>query len=250
MRGLLLIVLCVCCSRQYAQDFGAIDTDAEGFNQPYLYNFFGAAAGVALPLGSFKSNDFFNLSSGYAMQGFAANLVKFEQRFDQHLGVSLNWNMTMYEYDIASYLKVYNQEYSGIYSFDGKAEQWRFHNVSASLLITAPYKRLTLQGRIGVGIGRLTRPQLTINIYDLATIGMGWIWTQHEVTHHGAVACAGYTFTFHATPKFDLMFTSEYARMRANYEVVEFINLTQTALTNTVTIVESLSLMFGMGLNF
>lgn len=238
-RLLLIFLLFPSALSVQSQDFGSyVPADqANAILDPFGY--IGAGAGVSMPIGEFRTKDFHNFYAGYAQDGFAINALNFNYRFSEHFGTGMLVYTSGYGFSVEDFLEPHRLYNPGL-GFSGESDDWKLQTFAGVFTVSVPSEFFDFDVRFAAGLGRITRPELRVNISGPA-LGPGNIyWQQEEVTNAEFLLGFGANLRLHVFETIDALLAADYQRMRTRFDVRNYYNGTfdrEEKLDQTIEVV-------------
>lgn len=182
--------------------------------------FFGMSAGPAFSSGQFASTDYRNAFSGYAEDGFYFSLLNGFQKFGNHVGLGLNWNRAQFGFQTNEFAVFYN-EVLPQFSFESRVDgNWVLDAFTGALVFSMPHKIFDVDMRVGLGLGRVVRPEIILEGVDLNTGFLSYHWLQARSVQNDLMLSFGMNGRLHLTNNLDLLIQWDYQRMNATMEIL------------------------------
>ena len=252
LRFLVCFVLAQSALMLTAQDF-SLPEEKNNAAQAEIYDFgfFGASAGVAVPLGSFASKDYLNYYSGYADDGYFVNFINFHHRLSKNYGIGVNWTRSAFNLDEDKYMEPYADFYQDLTFLGINDDPWVLHSIMANGIVTIPHSFLDLDVRIAIGLGHAIRPNLTITAFETSTGYLALDWVQEKSVMNDFAWGFGTSLRFHILNDLDFFVTADYLRYATTFNVKNVYNYsdTETELVDQTIEMIQLGLGFGYRLN-
>jgi len=214
LRGLFMIsVICLGVS-SHAQVFDQIP-EQETFDIGFL----GSSMGIAIPFGEFKRTDYQSLYAGYAEIGYQNQIIDFSKKFSKHFAVGVDWHRSVFGFDEQAYIHPY-EDFNREYTFTIETEDnWVIHSALGNAVLNVPSKILDVDIRLGLGLGRVSRPKIQITANSIQTGYLAAYWAEDTETAYDLIVGAGANFRFHVYRGIDLFFSADYQRMNADLAI-------------------------------
>lgn len=210
--------------------------------------FFGMSAGVALSSGQFASTDFRNAFSGYADDGFYFSLLNGFQKVGNHIGFGLNWNRSQFGFQTEAFASFYNQVLPQ-FAFESRVDgNWVIDAFTGALVFSVPHRFFDVDMRVGLGLGRVLRPEIILEGVDPTTGFLSYHWLQARSVQNDLMFSFGMNGRLHLSRNIDVLIQWDYQRMNATMEILNVYAFSAQEITQLEQQFEYLTIGAGLGL--
>ncbi|GEM_PF-573420 len=251
---LILVLILTFATEAVAQDFSfsreskvAFPTSPASLDPTYGDTFFGSSAGIALPLGDLGSQDHRNFFSGYAKNGFVVNVINFHQKLNRNFGLGATWSRSQFTSEFGVLAEYYESQINTLDFFADASSDWVVHAAMANFVVNVPHKLIDFDVRIGIGLGRVVRPEILMEGYEKATGYFAYSWQQKETTINDIMWGFGIKARLHVTKSIDVFVQSDYQRMTSTFDVENVYALRFVETEEMTQNFETLSFALGLG---